>query len=87
MRNPGDQETGQEANGSSLRSRSTAKCRESLPCTTYTDLSVLGYDITLCSMPGHPTISEEELIKKKDLLDPLDDDDDIKWKANPFDTD
>ena len=35
----------------------------------------------------HPTISEEELIKKKDLLDPLDDDDDIEWKANPVDAD
>ena len=35
----------------------------------------------------HPTISEEELIKKNDLLDPLDDDDDIEWKANPFDAD
>ena len=33
----------------------------------------------------HPTISDEELIKKKDLLDPLDDDDGIEWKANPFD--
>ncbi len=33
----------------------------------------------------HPTISAEDLIKKKDLLDPLDDDDDIEWKANPFD--
>ena len=54
---------------------------------------------TLCSMSGrsytpqqrvhkrHPTISEEELIKKKDLLDPLDNDDDIEWKANPFDAD
>ena len=28
-----------------------------------------------------------DLIKKKDLLDPLDDDDDIEWKANPFDVD
>ena len=35
----------------------------------------------------HPTISTEDLIKKKDLLDPLDDDDDIEWKANPFDVD
>ena len=35
----------------------------------------------------HPTISEEELIKKKDLLDPLDDNDDIEWKANLFDSD
>ena len=25
--------------------------------------------------------------RKTDLLDPLDDDDDIKWKANPFDAD
>ena len=33
----------------------------------------------------HPTISADDLIKKKDLLDPLDDDDDIEWKANPFD--
>lgn len=31
-------------------------------------------------------ISEEELIKKKGPLDPLEDDDDIKWKINPFDT-
>ncbi len=30
---------------------------------------------------------EEDLIKKKDLLDPLDDDDDIEWKHNPFDAD
>jgi len=35
----------------------------------------------------YPTISEEELIKKKDLLDLLDDDNDIEWKANPFDAD
>ena len=35
----------------------------------------------------HPTISTEDLIKKKDLLDPLDDDDDIEWKANSFDVD
>ena len=36
----------------------------------------------------HPTIFAEDLIKKKDLLDPLDDDDDdIEWKANPFDAD
>ena len=35
----------------------------------------------------HPTISAEDLIKKKDLLDPLDDNDDIEWKANPFDAD
>jgi hypothetical protein len=78
------------ANGTSLRLKSTATC---------TDLSTIGYDNTLCSMSGrpfipqsrvhkrHPTISVEDLIKKKDLLDPLDDDDDIEWKANPFDAD
>ena len=74
------------ANGSSLQIKSTAKCRGSVPCMTCTDLSSMGYDNTLCSMSGrlytrvhkrHPTITEEELIKKKDLLDSLDDDDDI----------
>ena len=35
----------------------------------------------------HPTISDEELIKEKDFLDPLDDDDDVEWKADPFDAD
>ena len=87
------------ANGSSLRLKSTVTCRRSLPCTTFTDLSTIGYNNTLCSMSGrpltpqqrvykkHPTISTEDLIKKKDLLDPLDDDDDIEWKANPFDVD
>ena len=67
---------------------------------TMHDLHTIGYDSTLCAMSGrpftpqqrvhkrHPTISAEDLIKKKDLLDPLDDDDDdIEWKANPFDVD
>ena len=35
----------------------------------------------------HPVISEEDLIKKKNLLNPLADDDDIDWKTNPFDID
>ena len=59
----------------------------------------MGYDNTRCSLAGrphrpqrrdtgtHPTIKEEDLIKKKDLLDPLEDDDDIEWKYNPFDAD
>ena len=57
----------------------------------------MGYDNTLCSLAGrphkpqrrdtdrHPTIKEEDLIKKKDLLDQLEGDDDIEWKHNPFD--
>jgi hypothetical protein len=32
-------------------------------------------------------ISEAELIIKTDILDPLEDDDDIDWKHNPFDVD
>ena len=59
----------------------------------------MGYDHTLCSIAGrphtpqqrdtksHPTIREEDLIKKSELLDPLEDDDDIVWKHNPFDVD
>ena len=35
----------------------------------------------------HPIIKEEDLIKKNDLLDPLENDDDIEWKHNPFDVD
>jgi hypothetical protein len=38
-------------------------------------------------MRDHPPISEAELIKKRDILDPLEDDDDIDWKHNPFDVD
>jgi hypothetical protein len=57
------------------------------------------YDNTLCSLAGrphtphqreirdHPPISKAELIKKRDIFDPLDDDDDIDWKHNPFDVD
>ena len=49
----------------------------------------MGYDNALCSLAGrphtprqreyrnHPTISETDLIKKRDILDPLEDDDDI----------
>ena len=59
----------------------------------------MGYDNTLCSLAGrphtprpraigdHPPISEAELVKKRDIFDPLEDDDDIDWKHNPFDVD
>ena len=29
--------------------------------------------------------TDDELIKKKDIFDPIEDDDDIDWKQNPFD--
>jgi hypothetical protein len=29
--------------------------------------------------------TDDELIKKKDSFDPIEDDDDIDWKHNPFD--
>ena len=35
----------------------------------------------------HPPISEAELVKKRDIFDPLEDGDDIDWKHNPFDVD
>ena len=59
----------------------------------------LGYDTTLCSLAGRPHtpqqrerkvnqhINEADLIKKSNLLDPLEDDDDIVWKENPFEVD
>ena len=59
----------------------------------------MGYDNTLCLLAGrphtpqqrdtgkHPIINEGDLIKKSDLLGPLEDDDDIEWKHNPFDVD
>ena len=31
--------------------------------------------------------TDDELIKKKDIFDPIEDDDDIDWKHNPFDED
>jgi hypothetical protein len=31
--------------------------------------------------------TDDELIKKKDIFDPIEDDDDIEWKHNPFDVD
>ena len=31
--------------------------------------------------------TDDELIKKKDIFDPIEDDDDIDWKHNPFDVD
>ncbi len=72
-----------------------AVCRGASPCKTCVDLIVMGYDNTLCSLAGrphtprqceirdHPPISEAELIKKRDIFEPFEDDDDIDWKHNP----
>ena len=38
-------------------------------------------------MRDHPPISKAELIYKRDIWEPLEDDDDIDWKRNPFDVD
>ena len=58
-----------------------------------------GHDNTLCSVAGRPhtpqrrdicphrMFTDDELIKKKDIFDPIEDDDDIDWKYNPFDVD
>ena len=76
-----------------------AVCRGASPCKTCVDLIAIGYDNTIGSLAGrrhtprqreirdHPPISEAELIKKRDIFDPLEDDDDIDWKHNPFDVD
>jgi len=32
-------------------------------------------------------VTDDELIKKKNIFDPIEDDDDIDWKHNPFDVD
>ena len=34
-----------------------------------------------------PFSTDDELIRKKDIFDPIADDDDIDWKYNPFDVD
>ena len=51
----------------------------------------------MCSVAGRPHTPQrrdafphrmyDELTKKKDIFDPIEDDDDIDWKHNPFDVD
>jgi len=68
-----------------------AVCRGALPCQTCVDLIAMGYDNTLCSLAGRPHTPRpreiRELVEKWDIFDPLEDDDDIDWKHNPFDVD
>jgi len=82
--------------GETNPSKTLARCRGTAPCTTCVEFIALGYDTTLCSLAGRPHtpqqrelkvyqhINASDLIKKRDLLDPLEDDDDIVWKENPF---
>ena len=78
-----------------------AACRGASPCKVFVALIAMGYDNTRCSLAGRPhtprpreirdhsPISEAELVKKRGIyiFDPLEDDDDIDWKRNPFDVD
>ena len=66
-----------------------ALCKGSLPCSNCAFLISRGHDNTLCSVVGRPhtpqsrdtfphrMFTEDELIKKKDIFDPIEDDDDI----------
>ena len=74
-------------------------CKGSMPCNTCAFLIARGHGNTLCSLAGHPNIpqrrdtfrhrmfTDDELIRKKDIFDPIADDDVIDWKYNPFDVD
>ena len=79
---------------------SRALCKGSLPCNNCAFLIARGHDNTLCSVAGRPNtpqcrdpfphrlFTDDELIKKKNIFDPIeDDDDDIEWKYDPFDVD
>jgi hypothetical protein len=81
------------------KATSRALCKGSLPCNNCVFLIERGHGNTLCSVAGRPNtpqcrdtfphrmFTDDELIKKKDIFDPIEDDDDIDWKHNPFDAD
>ena len=70
-----------------------------MPCNNCAFLIARGHDNTLCSLAGRPNtpqrrdtfqhrmFTDNELIRKKDIFDPIADDDEIDWKYNPFDVD
>jgi len=72
-----------------------ALCKGSMPCNNCAFLIARGHDNTLCSLVGRPNtlqcmgtfahrmFTDNELIKKKVIFDPIEDD--IDWKYNPFD--
>ena len=67
-----------------------------LHCNNCAFLLARGHDNTLCSLAGrlntpqrrdtfpHRMFLDNELIKKKDIFDPIEDDDGIDWKYSPF---
>jgi hypothetical protein len=77
------------------KATSKARCTGSLPCSNCAFLIARGHDKTLCSVVGRPhtpqrrdnfshtMFTDDELIKKNNILDPIEDDDDIDWKHNP----
>jgi hypothetical protein len=81
------------------KATSRSFCKGSMPCNNCASLIARGLDNTLCSVAGRPNtpqctdtfphrmFTDNELIKKKDIFDPIEDDDDIDWKYNPFDVD
>ena len=82
-----------------LRLRLEHYAKGSMPCNNCAFLIARGHDNYLCSLAGRPNtpqrrdtfqhrmFTDDELIRKKDIFDPIADDDDIDWKYNPFDVD
>ena len=72
---------------------SKAVCKGSIPCSNCALLIMRDHDSTLCSVAGHPNtpqrrdtfphrmFTDDELIKKRDILDPIEDDDDIDYQS------
>jgi hypothetical protein len=80
------------------KTTSRALCKGSSPCSNCSFSIARGHDNTLCSVHlgcspqcrdtfPHRMFTDDELIKTKDIFDPIEDDDDIEWKHNPFDID
>jgi len=81
------------------KATSRALCKGSMPCNNCAFLIARGHGNTLCSVAGRPNtpqcrdtfphrmFTDDELIKKKDIFDIIEDDDNIDWKYNPFDVD
>ena len=81
------------------KATSRALCKGSMPCNNCAFFIARSHGNTLCSLAGSPNIPQRrdtfqhrmftnvELIRKKDIFDPIADDDDIDWKYNPFDVD